>query len=654
MISNLRVGHVTHGEVATKAWIVYEVQGHPAGSNFRLHFTKYTGDLYVVVRRLDSPTILAPPYVYIDAGTETADVDVCATGDEIDYVGLYGGAQRAVYKIEMEQIDAASCFRFGVDDAADAYDDDVVDTIMAELHTGQRVLASCEPFQWADFSLAMTGSGLYNDNLIFQVLAIDAETNPTALEVYLYENNIPDDRDSQHFATTAVDGIYSIGVSSIHTTKASAPDNYLLGVRCQTLAVQFSVVVARIPGTLKSDDHIYATICPNSFVYFQHRVTEAHVNARVSVVKYRGDLSFILRREQVPVRLIYPYATLESTDHKSDMSLCDIEAVNTPIWIGVSGGDHCASFFINLEYFYDADCSEERNAVPASQSTASSSSFVELPLYQFHYASCEANAWSSYSLTFSSCPGDNVQVHVEQFLEDRIDPEALTVYAVHLQSENATADVDFEKDYDAISASAISNIHSITFNYVDVMYIVPADAKNRRNFAIGIKCGNANTRYRVSVTKVNAELADGRLQTGVLCAEAWLYHYYNAGGATFSHDCVDVANASSTSSIGNDGAVADGKPHLRFTIRLFKGNLFFIAARDKFPPAFNSRPHHLAELAASDVPTAIDSVQEVHIDVCDVPHESIYIGLYVSTECAIYDIAPTRFDGTCQSTFSRI
>lgn len=257
----------------------------------------------------------------------------------------------------------------------------------AELRAGHRELASCAAYHWVDFNLPMAESGLYGENLIFEVLAIDAETNPNALAVYLYENEINDDRTSEHFSTTAADGVYSVSVSSISTDRGSAPDSYILGVRCQAAQVRFSVVVAHVPSSIERGDHVFATICPNSWIYFRHVATEAHFNLRVAVTKYQGSLSYIVRREPVPVRLVYPYATLNDEDHRSQMNLCDVEAADTVVWIGFRGGDSCASFYVDLEYFHGAVCSEEENAISVTSAESTSFSVVRLNLYQFPSAS---------------------------------------------------------------------------------------------------------------------------------------------------------------------------------------------------------------------------------------------------------------------------
>lgn len=60
------------------------------------------------------------------------------------------------------------------------------------------------------------------------------------------------------------------------------------------------------------------------------------------------------------------------------------------------------------------------------------------------------------------------------------------------------------------------------------------------------------------------------------------------------------------------------------------------------------RRHHLAERITTEIPTAAGHIQQFHIDLCDVPPERIYLGLYGSQEgCASYDIMATPYDGPC-------
>mmetsp|Transcript_14906 Transcript_14906/g.48653 ORF Transcript_14906/g.48653 Transcript_14906/m.48653 type:complete len:1617 (+) Transcript_14906:81-4931(+) len=662
-----------HGELFKSEWIVHTVTSPTKGLNFKVTLTKYAGEVYLFHRRREAPTIFAPPYTYLDEDTHFAEIYICDTdGEDVDYVGLYSREDEVVYEISVEEVsfDGAATTQcsseFDVTEAElAAYDEADLGVVeVHELSPGHRELASCEPGHWAYFSLTMKGHGgvCYDSNLVFEVLADDAETNPSVLEVYLYENEIADS--SERFSLTAIDGVYSLSVPMVETSEESSPDVFFVGVRCSSSSsvVRFSVVVTVVPGIIdEPGTSVFATACPGDHVYFQHQVDRENQHGRVSVTKYKGSFSYMIRENSVPLRLIYPYAFLGETDHISSMDLCDVEK-GYPVWIAIEGGAHCASFFVSFDFFpKNQTCDEETNAVSSSSSEggttttrdgASQQTAVALQTQKFSYGSCEAGSWSLKYFTFATCPGDNFVVELEQLLEDRDDPEAVALYAyAHGSLENQQ--IDHEADSVRSSTTAQANIHAVTFNYIDIIYDFAAAADNRRHFDFAVKCGDQNpARFRVLVHKFHAELHQGHRQNGEVCTGSWLFHFYSNGVPGDTYDCLEEGEAPA-----NATDVAETThPHLRFTVRLFRGHVLFAAVRATYPPSFNSREkHHLAELTDDDIPTADGTIEPFHLDVCNMPrNQKIYVGLFGGNEgCAIYDITATPFSGPCSSTFSR-
>ena len=57
---------------------------------------------------------------------------------------------------------------------------------------------------------------------------------PDALAMFLYEDDIPEDRtDTEFFDFQAADGIFSIAKSAASTGSSKAPENYFISVRCR-------------------------------------------------------------------------------------------------------------------------------------------------------------------------------------------------------------------------------------------------------------------------------------------------------------------------------------------------------------------------------------------------------------------------------------
>ena len=609
-----------HGELFATEWIVHERNG--PGGNFKAVITKYTGDVYIFLRRREPPTIFAPPYIYMDVDTHDIDIFICeAQRNVTDFIGLFSKDREVVYDIQLIEV-FDTCEATPVDDVSEEEEDEE-----NELRPGHRSLGSCsEAGHWKFYTLKMMPE-FYDTNYVFEVLASEI-SNPTALEVYLYENEVPRlIDDSNHFSIRSVDGVYSISVPMIETSEASSPEKFILGIRCMTF-VRFTVVLTAVPGLLAPNTDVFATVCQGDHIYFN--VGGVHKNARVRITKYMGSLYFMIREDQVPVRLVYPYGYLASEDSESSMDLCGVE---DSVWIAVQGGDHCASFFVRLEFFDDPNCDEERNAASLS-TTTNASTTTALELREFAYGSCKAGSWAMKTYRFGTCPGTNVVVELEQLLDDRVDEKAVEVYASRRGEAIAS------------SETATENIHSITFNYVDILYF---DDEGRRHFDFAVKCGVADTRFRILVHKFHAELREGHRQNGEVCPGAWLFHYYPHGLVAEYDDCNDDFPPLK---ITKDHSSRTG-PHLRFSVRLFRGHLLFVAARAHYPPSFNSRrKHHLAELVDDDIPTADNNVQAFHLDVCDAPENSkIYIGLFGSDlGCAIYDVSATPFSGPCKST----
>lgn len=166
------------------------VKTYSAAANPQVRIVKYVGDMYVLHRRREPPTLFAPPYMHLDFETHFFDMDICATlADETDYLGLYGSSH-TVYDIVAHEISAAACGKANVDHLSSFE----ADGVAHNLRVGHQELASCRPYHWKDFSLKMT-SDIYGKNLIFEVLSEDAEVNPEALAVSLFEGAIPDDRE---------------------------------------------------------------------------------------------------------------------------------------------------------------------------------------------------------------------------------------------------------------------------------------------------------------------------------------------------------------------------------------------------------------------------------------------------------------------------
>lgn len=92
----------------------------------------------------------------------------------------------------------------------------------------------------------------------------------------------------------------------MQTAVEYAPDNYIVGVRCSAEPVRFKVVIHTVPGDIEPGKPVYGFICPGSWFYFSHTISEdyADARARVNVTKYTGSLSFMARLDYIPVRLV--------------------------------------------------------------------------------------------------------------------------------------------------------------------------------------------------------------------------------------------------------------------------------------------------------------------------------------------------------------
>ena len=167
--TKLEEGHVQHGELCPGGWIYHtytvnstEVPDPTRPVHIRAHFWKYLGDFHALSRRDQPPVKLSPPYQTMGTLTHELDLDLCnvETG-HVNFFALHGGDYCAVYDVILH-VHQGPC------NATEKYvHSSNVDT-STHLNVNGTVYSSCDPHEWADFYLPVTGD-LVGHNLLFEV-----------------------------------------------------------------------------------------------------------------------------------------------------------------------------------------------------------------------------------------------------------------------------------------------------------------------------------------------------------------------------------------------------------------------------------------------------------------------------------------------------
>ena len=130
--------------------------------------------------------------------------------------------------------------------------------------------ASCEPHGWRDFRVPLEPADLAT-NLLFEVLdvtgATSRGTNPEALSVHVFRDEIPEDRVTQNRAERSASATYAVFKSFVSLLAMRNATALYVSVRCGHEPARFRLFGERVTAALAPDRVVRGEVCPGNFIY---------------------------------------------------------------------------------------------------------------------------------------------------------------------------------------------------------------------------------------------------------------------------------------------------------------------------------------------------------------------------------------------------
>jgi len=400
-------------------------------------------------------------------------------------------------------------------------------------------------------------------------------------------------------------------------------------------------------------------------VYFEYTLpSNAPASVvRFDVIKYQGTVSFMAHINEAPLRLTFPFVSLNlPTDEEvTSVFACNV-APGEKVFLGARGGDHCSTFtvtpVVNESSAALSKCSEETNADLSVNYNEDDS--VRLDEDIWNYGHCQRGGWSNIYfsvLIHRDMKPENILLELEDLGDDGapgvLDPTAFSVYVFDgkptVISKRTTAGA-----YRLLSSKSKNGIHPIILNYLEIKKIINTLIQNNASettLSIAMKCSENRelVRFRGMRHSFHANSTMGHRHYGEVCPLGWVYHFVD-----LTHSFSDEKRRR----LGSDSSDVDQR-RLRFQLRILQGGIFQVSARLNHAPGFNSNNEVDLELMAGDDPdstVARGHEIEYDIDLCQSPGHISYIGLFGDESgCALYEYEFVWIeDGKCMSGSQRV
>ena len=408
--SALQNGVSVHGEVCPGGFVYHHWEHYFEGElrSVKFKLTMHSGDGAIAVRHgasfSEAPLKLAPPYLELTPGTHHSEIEYCNAKDAVTshdhvYVLIAGGHHCLSYELVSEEepnevchaLDASSGQGHGYGTA----------THISPHHF---VYGSCIGSDWVDYSLTLTAAD-YHYNYLIEVEDLTAsETtafNDRALALHLFDNAIPNDRHTEHVASQAIDGIYSVAIN-MHNFHAG---ERFFSIQCAggdfNAVRRFRTVIFQVEQILQLDHEYHGEVCPGEWVYHSYDVPldGSATEFEFFIEKHMGDMEVVVRHAIAPLKLIPPFQHLDEADHHKETQVCHAEP-GERIYLGMLGGLHCASYEISAHVLPAGnECNEPAHYAEASGSSKVDPSWYPLVVDRFHEGSCGAFGWHDMYFT---------------------------------------------------------------------------------------------------------------------------------------------------------------------------------------------------------------------------------------------------------------
>ena len=272
-------GDLVAGEICPGQWIYhhYTVDSNALSSGAAAHIDfeikLYTGDVEYMTRHEHPPIKLIPPYGETSAskqlqfGAET--VSICNVEHGISYLGLHGGHHCSMYEVSAHvysdsdrpctaQLHTANAAAYGA---------------LEEVPLDHNLVRSCRAGRFVEFYIDLAnlpGQSSPGINFAVEVEDLSEQLNPEALGLYLYDGEIPTNRETELRQEYSADGMYSVTViaTEVHAGR------YFISVRCGDEPVRFRLLAHAIHAKLYPGDTVSGSVCPGSAMVHSFDMTQ--------------------------------------------------------------------------------------------------------------------------------------------------------------------------------------------------------------------------------------------------------------------------------------------------------------------------------------------------------------------------------------------
>uniref|UniRef100_A0A7S1X342 Uncharacterized protein n=1 Tax=Tetraselmis chuii TaxID=63592 RepID=A0A7S1X342_9CHLO len=512
----------SNGEASRFATHAADGQSGPVVAHVKFTTWLHVGGLHLLTRQNVAPLKLVPPYHTTTAleqesagaaagqGLLPYEVWHCNAAAGQVYLGLRGFRACSSFELKAEVFAASdgtpeACSAASAPAAQRALSLDADLELAAEgvqpLRFGHATLSSCASGSYQDFYFEVDASEDREYNLVLGLEDLTNSGNPTALRLLLFRDGIPKDRMTEHEASQAVGGEYSLPISAwdMHAGR------YFVSVKCGTESSDFRLLPTLSKVELMGGERVSGTVCPGDLTL--HRLDAGRLpssrgkHLTWSLTMHSGDTDVMLAEEKPQLRLAPPYTHFRAEQSSTatvetfHVSSCDIEQLTH--YITLLSGDSCAE--------YDITATLHDSGSPCTPMLHQPREYVVnagLTMEEFHYDSCAAYGVRDYLLHIDEADsGKNLEISVQDLSPAGVAPDSLGVYlyegAIPMDRRTEVFD-EFSGGGGLFSVGVSSH-----------------DLEGPRNYFVSVKCRLSAAKFRILPVLTESQLQQGNLPSGL-------------------------------------------------------------------------------------------------------------------------------------------
>jgi len=306
------------------------------GIHVRFRVIKNIGSMNILLSLNDKPLRVIPPYTFLDTTVSHSEHILCnvdryllANGTSARpmryYMAVYGGTTCAHYEVQMEtftsscsealaavHVPNATVAETHGSPGARECPQDSVDCVLSMRHYMRGACAANERAPPFVLQLPYFADHL-PDNLVLEIEDLNAEDNPSSLEVKVYSetgsHEVLEALTPILTTSTARKRIFSLGLSSIEMAAnvcsgmcwRNGTANFSIVVGCRANPVRFRVIAMQTRLELEPGVPVHGEVCPNNWIYHRFAIRdtpEAHSagGIRFLIHKHQGDIYYVMSR----------------------------------------------------------------------------------------------------------------------------------------------------------------------------------------------------------------------------------------------------------------------------------------------------------------------------------------------------------------------